>query len=142
MKTIAQLFEEFVENLKFFLPNGKLPSLHQPTFEYDVLQVRIVENSYWENKHIDLDFEEISYQVHLFRKMLNNNFQCEEEISYMLDYYEKYLICDKIKPFDGRNPFAILMQIYREHNVIFKITAKGNILTLNCSNGKIYEQTI
>jgi hypothetical protein len=60
----------------------------------------------------------------------------------MLDYFEKYLICDKIKPFDERNPFSILMQIYREHNVIFKITAKGKTLTLICSNGETYEQTI
>jgi hypothetical protein len=142
MKSIEKLFEEFVEKIKSFLPNGKMPNLHHPTFEYDVLQVRILENSYWENKKIDLDFEEISYQVHLFEKMLIDGFNEPEGISYMLDYYEKHIICDKIKPFDERNPFAILMQICWEHDIIFKITAKGNILTLNCSNGKIYEQTI
>jgi hypothetical protein len=74
--------------------------------------------------------------------MLNNNFQCEEKIAYMLDYYEKYLICDKIKPFDERNPFAILMQICWEHDIIFKITAKGKILTLTLSNGETYEQIL
>ena len=67
MKSIAQLFEDFVEKIKLFLPNGKIPKLHQPTFEYDVLQVRILENSYWENKKIEIDFadydEEFEFDV-------------------------------------------------------------------------------